>query len=46
MFLGKSFTLTPEGLQNTVLVYPNPASKETNVKIDFSQAIDCHFEDV
>jgi hypothetical protein len=35
--LGKSFTLTPEGLPNTVLVYPNPASKETNVKIDFSQ---------
>jgi hypothetical protein len=35
--LEKSFTLTPEGLPNTVLVYPNPASTETNVKIDISQ---------
>ncbi|WP_140160592.1 T9SS type A sorting domain-containing protein, partial [Algoriphagus antarcticus] len=32
----KDFTLSRENVPNTVRVYPNPASLETNVKIDFS----------
>jgi hypothetical protein len=33
----KDFTLSLENVPSTVLVYPNPASTETNVKVDFSQ---------
>jgi hypothetical protein len=32
----KDFKLSHEDPENSVLVYPNPASKETNIKVDFS----------
>jgi len=38
MVLGKSFTNFQKDLQNNQYwFYPNPASKETNVQIDFLQ---------
>ncbi|MEN2283510.1 HYR domain-containing protein, partial [Algoriphagus sp. SE2] len=33
----EEFNLSKEYQENSVLVYPNPASKETNIKIEFSQ---------